>query len=877
MNNIMLETSLAYWREQLSGAPPLLELPTDYPRPAMQSYQGDTFFATLPAPLVAQLKGFSQQQGVTLFMTLLTAFEVLMYRYSGQTDLVIGSMVANRHRAELDNLIGFFVNTIVLRTDLSQAPTFLELLKRVRQVTLEAYTHQELPFDKLVEHLHPERNLSYSPFIQVVFLLQNVPPITHTIEGVELSTLLVLNKTAKFDLSVYAIEEKNGEMTLEAHYNNALFKAETISRWLTHYQVLLAHVVSNAHELIVKLPLLSEAEQQQILVDWNDTATDYPRDKGIHQLFEAQVERTPDNLAVVFKNESLTYLELNRRANQLAHHLQSLGVGPDVLVGICVERSVEMIVGLLGILKAGGAYVPLDPTYPAERLVFMVEDANMPVLLSQKRLQASLPPTTAHLVWLDTDWQQIAAYPPVNLANPTNPGHSLAYVIYTSGSTGKPKGVMIQHASVINLNDGLQQGVYASAGKSPLRVSMNGSFVFDTSVKQFIQLLQGHQLDITPEEVRFDKEALFAYLQAHQIDVFDCTPSQLSLLLSSAQFFNAMPKPQTILIGGEAVNETAWQQLQQFETKKFYNVYGPTECTVDTTLCDIATSPKPIIGRPIANAQIYLVDAYHNPTPIGIPGELCIAGAGVARGYLNRPDLTDEKFIPNPFGEGRLYKTGDLARYLPDGNIEFLGRIDHQVKIRGFRIELGDIETALMEHAQVKAAVVIAREDTPNDKRLVAYVVLHELPAPAISEWRSFLQQKLPAYMIPSAFMVLDALPLNLNGKIDRKALPAPVFTLTTRYVAPRTPLEQKLVNIWQELFNLKQVGIEDNFFMLGGHSLLATRLLAQYMGQLHLDLSIATLFEHVTIAQFAHYLEKDGLIKSEMSDISEEREEFEL
>jgi len=720
------EKPLAYWRKQLAGAPPLLELPTDYPRPAIQSYQADTHLVTLPASLVAQLKTFSQQEGITLDLTLLTAFEVLLYRYSGQTDIVVGSVVANCHGSELDNLMGFFANTLVLRTDLSHDPTFMELLKRVRQVTSEAYTHQEVPFEKLVEALQPERNLSYSPLVQVTFVLQNVPSFTNIMADVAISTMLIPNKTAKFDLTVYLTEEKNGEITVTAEYNSALFKSETIARWLTHYQTLLVNIISNSNQLIVELPLLTEAEQHQILVEWNDTTTDYPADKCIQQLFEAQVERTPDNIAVIFEQEQLTYHELNHRANQLAHYLQSLGVGPDVLVGICMERSIEMVIGLWGILKAGGAYVPLDPTYPAKRLAFMVEDAQVPVLLSQTSLRTILPVTAAQIIWLDENQATLSTYSPLNPANHANHGDNLAYVIYTSGSTGNPKGAMIIHRGLTNYLWWAIQAYEVVKGQgSPVHSSLS----FDLTVTSlFTPLLVGAKVILLPESR--DVEALQTVLENQSnFSLVKITPAHLEILSQLLSPQKASKQVNRYIIGGEAL---FYEQLAFWRkyapTTHLINEYGPTEtvvgcCVYEVKAEDVLVGTVPI-GRPIANTQLYILDAHLQPVPIGVTGELYIGGAGLARGYLNRPELTAEKFIPNPFGEGRLYKTGDLARYLPDGNIEFLGRIDHQVKIRGFRIELGEIEAVLGSQPMIEQAIVTLKERPSGDKQLVAYLKL---------------------------------------------------------------------------------------------------------------------------------------------------------
>ncbi|MCZ8025867.1 MAG: non-ribosomal peptide synthetase, partial [Microcystis sp. LE19-10.1B] len=626
-----------------------------------------------------------------------------------------------------------------------------------------------------------------------------------------------------------------------------------------HFLTLLEGIITNPSERVSQLPLLTKVEQQQLLIDWNNTEVDYPADKCIHQLFEEQVKRTPEAVAVVYSEQQLTYNELNCRANQLAHYLQSLGVKPEQLVGICLERSLDMIVGLLAILKAGGAYVPLDPEYPTERLLYILQDAQIRVLLTQKHLIAGLPKHQSEIVCLDTDWSFITQAQESNPCCEVQP-ENLAYAIYTSGSTGKPKGVMIQHSSVVNLAHGLHEAIYAHHQISPLRVSINASLAFDASVQQIIQLIYGHSLNIVPEKVRFDSHAMLSHLRQQKIDVLDCTPSQLRLLISVG-LLESDNHPQSVLVGGEAIDESMWATLAKAENINFYNVYGPTECTVDSTICLITANLKPVIGRPIAKVETYILDEYLQPVPVGVPGELHIGGAGLARGYLNHPELTNEKFIPHPFHqetESRLYKTGDLGRYLPDGNIEYLGRIDNQVKIRGFRIELGEIETVLSQHSAVKTAVVIAREDETNQKRLVAYIIPQiEIISPPkeqnslnITQLRQFLKAKLPEYMIPSAFVILESLPLTPNGKIDHRALPAPEFQSQEQYIAPRNPIEEILSSIWAKVLKVSQVGIHDNFFELGGHSLLATQLISRIREAFQVEMPLRELFVAPTIAE---------------------------
>jgi amino acid adenylation domain-containing protein len=854
-----LQQQLSYWEKQLKGVTPL-QLPTDRPPPAMRGYRGKTETFTLSKELAERLKDLSREQHVTLFMTLLAAFQILLHRYTGQNDIVVGSPIAGRTRVEVEGLIGFFVNTLVLRNDPSGNPTFREFLARVRKNALDAYSHQDAPFDKLVEALQPERDLGRNPFFQVMFQLGNYPTQSVSLRDLNIEEYDFSSDIAKFDLSVGLRDDVRG-LTGSIEYRTDLFDPTTIERMVGHFQTLLKGIVSNPEQPISELPLLTEGEKHQ-LVEWNDTKSDYPRDRCIHELFEEQVERTPGAIAVVFEGQQLSYRELNTRANQLAHYLGNLGVGADVPVGICVERSIEMVVGLLGILKAGGAYVPLDPAYPKERLAFMLEDAQLRALLTQERFLSSID--HQRIACLDRDWQEIAR------ESARNPkcglkAENLAYVLYTSGSTGKPKGVMIQHRSLVNLCTALNACVYAGES-APLRVSLNASIAFDSSVKQIVQLLNGHALYLVPDEYRGDGQALLNFISQHKLDVLECTPAQVRLLIEAGLIERSEHVARIMLVGGEAIDKSLWMALCRGQRTRVFNVYGPTECTVDSTLCQIQDRfETPVIGRPIANVQVCLLDSHMRTVPIGVSGEIHIGGDGLAKGYLNLPELTAEKFIPDPFSEesgARLYKTGDRARYLPDGNIEFLGRIDQQVKIRGYRIELGEIETVLGQHSSLREAVVLAREDSPGDRRLVAYVVAAAGSAPSVDTLRGFLQQKLPEYMVPSAFMFLDSLPITPNGKLDRKALPPPDQTrpdLDETFVAPRTPVEEALANMWAAVLKVDKVGVHDNFFELGGHSLLATQLISRIRDTFKLDLPLRSLFEAPTIYGLAQRMQELG------------------
>jgi amino acid adenylation domain-containing protein len=924
----VLETQLAYWRQQLNGIS-VLNLPSDRPKPPIQNYQGATQFLELSPSLSDALEKLSQQEGVTLFMTLLAAFQSLLYRYTLQEDIAVGSPIANRNRSEIEGLIGFFVNTLVLRTDLSGNPTFQELLGRVREVTLGAYAHQDLPFEKLVEELHPERSLNRHPLFQVVFGFENAPMQALELPGLTLSPLTIDFKTTRFDLEFHLWKGSEGFRSLWGErwehsegirgvvvYSTDLFDAATITRMLGHFKTLLEGIVANPQTRVADLPLLSATERHQLLVEWNDTAVDYPQGQCIHQLFEEQVEKAPDAIAVIYEDKQLTYQELNSRSNQLAHYLQKLGVSSEVLVGLCLERSVEMIVGMLGILKAGGAYVPLDPSYPQERLSFMLEDSQVSVLLTQEKLVDRLPNgiTDAQqdskiqnlkVVCLDNDWNTIS---PSSLRtatltgmasltaqesseNPTSSvtSNNLAYIIYTSGSTGKPKGVAVPHKAVNRLVCNTNYIQLNSCDK----VAQASNTSFDAATFEIWgALLHGAQLIGISTDVMLSPHDFALHLRQKGISVLFLTTALFQQIARDVP--HAFEPLKYLLFGGEAV-DPRWVKkvLHKGAPKQLLHVYGPTESTTFSSFYrvqDVAETATSIpIGRPIASTQIYLLDKQLQPAPMGIPGELYIGGDGLAQGYLNRPELTAETFIPNPFSkepEARLYKTGDLARYQSDGNIEFLGRIDNQVKIRGFRIELGEIEAVLSQHPAVFQAVVIVQEDVPDDKHLVAYIVPNlevgldinaqantlgrsTKPTPTnpksqiqnlkSSELRQFLKDKLPSYMVPSAYVMLEFLPLTPNGKVDRRLLPE-VDTLNVDIkddrVAPRTPIEEELARIWAKILGKPQVSVYDNFFELGGHSLLATQLMSRIRDAFQVELPVRYLFEAPTVAMLAKHIE---------------------
>ncbi|MFB2981899.1 amino acid adenylation domain-containing protein [Microseira sp. BLCC-F43] len=867
----VLATQQNYWKQQLADAPQLLKLPTERPRPAVQTFQGAIVELEINSQVAQQLKTLSQQSGATLYMTLLTAFATLLSRYSGQDDILIGSPIANRHHQATESLIGFFVNTLVMRTKLLGNPTFLELLKQVRQVTLDAYVHQDIPFEQVVEALQPERSLSYTPLFQVMFDLQQ-EPISWELPGLSLKSVEKEHKVAKFDLTLEVVQTAEG-FRLKWEYNSDLFNRETISRMSNNFQTLLAAIIANPHQPVKQLTLLTTAEQHQLLVEWNNTQLSYPQNASLPDLFAKQVLQTPDNIAVEFVGQKLTYRELDEQANQLANYLQSLGVGTENLVGLCVERSPLMIVGLLGILKAGAAYLPLDPSYPQERLAFMLSDSQASVLLTQEKLVSSLPKHNLHhCICLDKDWKEIAqqsATTPISNLKPDN----LAYVIYTSGSTGKPKGVMIEHQSIVNFAISAQNKYKITSSDKVLQFA---PVSFDVAAEEIYPCLTtGGTVVLRTDEMLLSASRFFQRCQEWQLTVIDLPTSYWhQLILELAKTKETLPESlRLVIIGGEpALPETLklWQTCVQplGNPPQLLNAYGPTETTVEATCCDLSeymkkhpTATSVPIGSPLNNVTTYILDNYLQPVPIGVAGELHIGGDGLARGYLGRPDVTTLKFIANPFSnqpEARLYKTGDLVRYLPDGKIEYLGRIDNQVKIRGFRIEIGEIEAAIAQHPQVQSTAVIVREDSPGDKRLVAYIV-PQGNSPTSSELYRFLKQMLPDYMMPAVWVNLDNLPLTANGKVDYRALPVPDASLSRQgdYTPPRSELERQLVQIWSEVLNIsQQIGIHDNFFELGGHSLKVTQLIFRLREVLQIELPVLRFFETPTVAELAEAIE---------------------
>jgi amino acid adenylation domain-containing protein len=859
-----LSSQLAYWRKQLSGDPPALQLPTDHPRPSLQSFRGAAQPVRLSHTLSDALRQFSRKEGATLFMTLLASFATLLHRYSGQDDIIVGTVTAGRKPSQIDTLLGCFQNPLALRLNLGGNPSFVDLLRHSREVTLGALSNGDVPFGTVVNELHPDRDLSRNPLLQVLISL--APKAAAVESGWDVSQMRVDVGAAKFDVDLELDDRPEG-IGGRFVYNTDLFDAATVARMVGHWETLLQGIVECPERPISVLPLLTETERNQ-LQSWNNTRAEYPSEYCMQQLVEQQAQRTPHAIAVVQDKQVFSYAKLNARANQLAHYLQQRGVGPEVRVGVCLESSPEMMISLLAVLKAGGACVPLDPKYPPERLAYMLEDARAPLVITDANSLTALPVPASEVIDLTSSWEQVEQESSENLSCSVVPTN-LAYVIYTSGSTGKPRGVLLTHAGLVNHNTAAI-GLY---GLKPAdRVLQFSTISFDIAVEEiFPTWMSGAALVLKTAQMPLTAGEFLRWIRHRGITVLDLPTAYWHELVHQIADLkqDLPPKLRLVIVGGEKASASALAAWQKFagDRIRWINTYGPTEASV------IATSYEPRkeipavlpIGRPIANTQVHLLDTHLQHVPVGIRGELHIGGVGVARGYLDRPEMTAQKFIADPFRHepgARLYKTGDMARYLSSGEIEFVGRSDHQVKIRGFRVELGEIEAALSQHPAVSDPVVIVREDQPGTRTLVAYLVAKQHPLPKGRGLHRFLKDKLPDYMVPSAFVVLPALPLTPNGKVDRRALPAPSATdaaVEDRPSAPKDSLESQLVKLWESILGKRPIGVQQNFFELGGHSLLAIRLMHRMEQMFGKKLPIATLLHAPTIEQLANVLRQEG------------------
>ena len=847
---------LAFWREYLADAPPALELPTKGPRPSVFTHAGAKQTHSLGRVTLESLRRLSEREETSLFVILTAGFKAILFRYTSQEDIVMGIPIANRDRPELLSLIGFLIDFQALRTDLSGDPTFRELVKRVQRGIFNVNAHRAVPFEKVIETVGPERNLSHAPLFQVMLIWKDrhVQMQFTELDGLTVTHVPAHPGSSKFDLTFW-LTDVGDDLWVEVEYCTDLFTAETIARMVGHFQTLLAAAAADPERKISELPLLTVAERQQLLVEWNDTAIEYPHEKCVHELFEEQVERTPGAVAVVFQGQELSYRELNERANQVAHRLCTLGVGPETLVGLYLDRSLELVIGILGILKAGGAYLPLDPNHPPGRLEFILRDSTVAHLVTQRQLMHRLPVTIDAPVLLGPDEPTCVDLATGNPQTDVGPRH-LAYTMYTSGSTGQPKGVQIPHSAVVNLLTAMAVQPGLTQDDRLLSVTTP---TFDISVLELLlPLTVGACVEVLPQEVVSDAIGLAARSAKSAATVMQATPATWQMLIHAGWDGCRNLK---VLCGGEALPDSLATELRR-RSGELWNMYGPTETTIWSTTRQMTHDRiSGSLGRPIANTRVYVLDRHFQLVPIGVPGELCIGGAGLARGYLNRPELTAEKFIDNPFDDApqaRMYRTGDLCRSRADGNLEFLGRIDNQVKLRGFRIELGEIEAVLNQHPAVAQCVVVMREDCPGDKRLVAYCVAAGTAALDVAALNGHLRTRLPDYMVPAAFVPLDALPLTPSGKIDSHAFPAPDVSrpeLQTSYVAPRNLIEQQLTSLWCELLGLDHIGVDDSFFELGGHSLMAVRLFARIEQAFGRKLPVAMIFQHGTIAHLANCL----------------------
>ena len=855
----VLDQQLAYWRQQLAAAP-VLELPTDRPRPAVATHRGAAVGVRVSADLTDQLKQLSRREGVTMFMTLMAGLRVLLWRYSGQHDISIGTPIANRNRVETEGLIGFLANTLVMRKKMSVEATVSQMLSEEREVALGGYANQDVPYERVVEEMKPERSMSREAMFQVMMILQNAPTDDSTLSNLRINSVPIEVFAAKFDMTLSLVESEKHVYGL-LQYASDLYDRERMQRMEKHLRTVLGEMASDSSRRLVDISLLSEQERQQVLVEWNETDTKFPAQLCAHDLFEAQAEQTPDRAALAVGEDQFTYGQVERRSNQLAHYLRRLGVGPGVRVGICLGRSLDMIVALLGVLKAGGAYIPLDPNYPRDRLCYMLEDGGARIVLTKQEHESASADSSAQRIYLDRDWGAIAQES-TSKPDPITSSENLAYVIYTSGSTGRAKGVLVSHDNLVN-STFARFAYYKEPISAFLLLS---SFSFDSSVAGiFWTLCQGGLLVIPEDGVHQDPVLLGALIERYRVSHLLCLPSLYSLMLEQVASQQLRSLRTAIVAGEECPADLVVCQGRLALQASLINEYGPTEGTVWVTVSDCANH-KQIravpIGRPIANAQTYLLDSHLEPAPIGVPGELYVGGAGVVRGYLGRPDLTAERFIPDQFGGNtgaRLYRTGDSARFRADAQIEFLGRTDRQVKLRGYRIELDEIESLLAQHEHVRQCAVSLRQDQPANFRLVAYFVPSATSALSADQLRTYLQNKLPAYMIPSAFVALSILPVTSNGKLDRKALPEPVYEdVGDEQQAASSAVEEIIAGIWAEVMKVGRVGVNENFFEKGGHSLLATQVVSRVREAMGVEVGLREMFEHPTVRGLAQVVEQE-------------------
>jgi amino acid adenylation domain-containing protein len=848
-----VKQQLAYWKNKLRNAPPVLELPNDRPRPAEQRFEGACHIMRLSGNLVASIHALAARFHATTFMVLLAAFKILLYRYSGQHDVLVGAPNAGRSRVETEGLIGFFVNTLALRDDLSGNPRFVELLAQVRETTLGAFAHSDVPFEKVVEELQPERSLSYNPIFQVMFSTIKGAVQSHDFGNLTVFPYIISPSTSVFDLGVTLIEGIDGQWWTQVDYSTHLFDSGTILRIQQHFRNLLGAIASDPGQRIVELPMLSAAEERQLVVDLNNSNAEFRHDLCLHHFFEQQAARAPEAVALICGHQRVSYDQLNRRADGLAAYLRRHGVGPEVRVGLYAERSVNLLVGILGILKAGGAYVPLDPAYPIERMRCILEDAGVNILLTQQNLGEKFSGHNIRLIDLDRDWSTIEVEQGKSGSLDVTP-QNLAYVLFTSGSTGRAKGVAIEHRSAANLVQWARTVFTAEELSGTLFAT---SVCFDLSIfEMFVPWSAGGAVILAQNAV-----SLSELPAAKEVTLINTVPSAMVELLRAGA---VPPSVRTVNLAGEALPDSLVRDLYQHtQIRNLYNLYGPTEATTYATYARIGRNADVVIGRPIANTQAYVLDSYGKLVPPGAPGELYLAGENLARGYFGRPDLTAERFVRNPFSveaKSRLYRTGDLCRHRSDGNIEYRGRLDHQVKLRGFRIELGEIEAILERHPDVGQAIATVRE-TRETKRLVAYVSAQGDRVPSISELRQHLEHSLPLYMVPDAFVIVNEFPKTANGKVDRRALPAPEAPPMTTVAAPRNEREKMLLEIWERVLDVRPIGVRSNFFDLGGHSLMAARLIAEVQKATGKSISLSTIFRAPTIEGFASVLAEESAV----------------